>query len=144
MGRKTNPQLKAFPSRWPVTPRQRETLNFVCEFHRHHGMAPTQVEIGEALNITHQGAAYLILCLRQKGILACQPGKPRSLVCRRTGEIERFLNDCAAPVLNSYRHNGKPLSPFAISRRTKLPQSLCAYLIRAYELWRDHYGEPVI
>ena len=71
----------------PPTPRQRQAERFIEKYAREHdGCAPSFVEIAEALNITVQGAHYVIKGLVARGrAIRGGPWQARSIRLLCTG-----------------------------------------------------------
>jgi len=64
----------------PLTPKQQAILDFVGEFSRDHGFAPSLREIGEAVGLTNVSAVRgHVSALEKKGRLRKQPDQPRSI-----------------------------------------------------------------
>ena len=57
----------------------RRIIEFVEQFHRQAGHAPSLEEIGKEFNMTKQGARWRINGLVEAGYLARQPGQPRTI-----------------------------------------------------------------
>jgi len=72
-----------------LTARQRETLDWVMEFSRNHGMPPTVREIGHAFGIKSSSVFDLLTALERKGYLRRRNRGARSLIVtgsdRRSG-----------------------------------------------------------
>lgn len=63
-----------------LTPRQRETLEFVKDFIQEHGMPPTVREIGDAFGIKSSSVFDLLTVLERKGHLRRGGKSARSLI----------------------------------------------------------------
>jgi REP element-mobilizing transposase RayT len=64
----------------PLTPRQQAILDFVGEFSRDRGFAPSLREIGEAVGLTNVSAVRgHVAALEKKGYLRKEPDQPRSI-----------------------------------------------------------------
>lgn len=64
----------------PLTPRQQAILDFVGEFSRDRGFAPSLREIGEAVGLTNISAVRgHVAALEKKGALRKEPDQPRSI-----------------------------------------------------------------
>lgn len=64
----------------PLTPRQREVLDWIKGFIREHGMPPTVREIGEAFGIKSSSVFDLLKALERKGYLQRGDLGARSLI----------------------------------------------------------------
>lgn len=64
----------------PLTPKQQAILDFVGEFSRDRGFAPSLREIGEAVGLTNVSAVRgHVAALEKKGCLRKEPDQPRSI-----------------------------------------------------------------
>lgn len=64
----------------PLTPRQQAILDFVGEFSRDRGFAPSLREIGQAVGLTNVSAVRgHVAALEKKGFLRKEPDQPRSI-----------------------------------------------------------------
>lgn len=64
----------------PLTPRQQAIFDFVGEFSRDRGFAPSLREIGEAVGLTNISAVRgHVAALEKKGFLKKQPDQPRTI-----------------------------------------------------------------
>ena len=64
----------------PLTPKQQAILDFVGEFSRDHGFAPSLREIGEAVGLTNVSAVRgHVAALEKKGYIAKEADKARSI-----------------------------------------------------------------
>jgi hypothetical protein len=64
----------------PLTPKQQAILDFVGEFSRDRGFAPSLREIGEAVGLTNVSAVRgHVAALEKKGRLRKEPDQPRSI-----------------------------------------------------------------
>ncbi len=67
----------------PLTARQQRILAAVESFGRRHGYPPTLREIGEAVGLASvSSVSYQLSCLRDKGYLSRDEGRPRTAVVR--------------------------------------------------------------
>ena len=90
-----------------ITPRQRRILEFIGRTVRDRGYPPTVREIGEAVGLTSSSSVHSQLAnLERKGLLRCDPTKPRAIVAepdapRPRGVVVPLLGRIAAgaPVL---------------------------------------------
>ena len=57
----------------------RKIVAFIQQFHYRAGHAPTLQEIGDHLGMSRQGARWRINHLVDRGLIARQPGQPRTL-----------------------------------------------------------------
>ena len=73
----------------PLTARQQRILAAVESFGRRHGYSPTLREIGEAVGLASvSSVSYQLSCLRDKGYLSRDEGRPRTAVVR---SFDRFI-----------------------------------------------------
>jgi repressor LexA len=63
-----------------LSPRQRETLQWVKNFIRENHMPPTVREIGEAFGTKSSSVFELLEALERKGYITREPRKARSIV----------------------------------------------------------------
>ena len=72
----------------PPTPRQRQAERFIEQYVREHdGCVPSFVEIAQALNITVQGAHYVIKGLVSRGrAVKGRPWQARSIRLLKEGD----------------------------------------------------------
>jgi repressor LexA len=63
-----------------LSPRQRQTLEWVKSFIRQHHMPPTVREIGEAFGTKSSSVFDLLKALERKGYITREPRKARSIV----------------------------------------------------------------
>ena len=71
---------KLLPKTADLTPRQRETLQWVTDFIRKNRMPPTVREIGEGLGTKGSSVFDLLKALERKGYIKREPRKARSIV----------------------------------------------------------------
>jgi SOS-response transcriptional repressor LexA len=65
---------------YPLTARQRQTLNIIKAFTSEHGIAPSQREIRDALSLKSLGhVSALLLALEERGYIDRLPGKGRAI-----------------------------------------------------------------
>lgn len=63
-----------------LSPRQRETLDFIRDYVRDHGVVPTRGEIARGLGISHISTVDSHLSgLMRKGYVEVRPGSPRNI-----------------------------------------------------------------
>ena len=84
----------------PLTPKQQAILDFVGEFSRDRGFAPSLREIGEAVGLTNVSAVRgHVAALEKKGALRKEPDQPRSISVIRSpsllSRIKRKLHEFA-------------------------------------------------
>lgn len=63
-----------------LTPRQRETLQWVKDFIRKNRMPPTVREIGDSFGIKSSSVFDVLKALERKGYIKREPRKARSIV----------------------------------------------------------------
>ncbi|HWB01618.1 MAG TPA: transcriptional repressor LexA [Verrucomicrobiales bacterium] len=64
-----------------LSDRQATVLQFLQEFHEHHGHAPTEREIQEGMGFKSKSVArHYLSMLERKGAIELQPGKARGLI----------------------------------------------------------------
>jgi len=64
----------------PLTPRQQAILDFVSQFSRERGFAPSLREIGQAVGLANTSAVRgHVAALERKGVLRKEPDQPRSI-----------------------------------------------------------------
>ncbi len=65
----------------PLTPRQREVLDFIDEYARSNGYPPSVRDIGDAIGLSSPSTVHAHLgALQDKGYLTRDPSKPRALL----------------------------------------------------------------
>ncbi|HNV70837.1 MAG TPA: transcriptional repressor LexA [Candidatus Ozemobacteraceae bacterium] len=67
----------------PLTPRQKEVLDFLQRFIDEHGYAPSMAEVCTGMQLTSTATAHkLVQTLREKGYLDAQPRRSRGLTMK--------------------------------------------------------------
>jgi len=68
-----------------MTPRQKDTLDFIVSFQREHGFSPTYQEIAEGIGVKSIGRiATLVTALKDRGFINTRPGGVRAIEVLKT------------------------------------------------------------
>jgi len=105
----------ARPATKELTSRQKETLQWIKEFIRKHGMPPTVRELGGAFGIKSSSAFDLLKALQKKGCLRRTNLGPRSLEIIGQKTPARSCNCVQVPIIGRIAA-GKPI--LAVEDRT--------------------------
>lgn len=102
----------------PLTPRQRETLDWIKAFIAEHGMPPTVREIGNAFGIKSSTVFAFLRTLQEKGYLRRGDWGARSLIVKGVGRLSKAATaSIDVPILGQIPA-GQPLEAIEESRGT--------------------------
>ncbi len=107
-----------------LTAKQKAILDFVHDFSRQQGMAPTIYEISEHFSIKPASACSHIKALQQKGYVT-RSSKARSLsLCAKSGEGRHFSMFLSIPLLGRISAGVAGLSEAHRERKLNIDSSL--------------------
>ncbi len=102
-----------------LTDKQKEILDFVSEFSRREGMAPTIFEISERFKIKSATAFAHVRALQRKGFVN-RSSKARSLTLSQEDKPRHFSLTLSVPVLGRISAGAPLLSEEHIERRIQI------------------------
>ncbi|MCI0409046.1 MAG: transcriptional repressor LexA [Acidobacteria bacterium] len=114
-----------------LTRRQREILEFLRQFLRKHGYAPSLLEIGRAFSLSSSATIHKHLCaLEARGAIRRSRGRRRYMELVDSPSSGRLVD---LPLLGSVPA-GKPLEALEVEERISVPEFLVsgtrAYVLR--------------
>ena len=102
-----------------LTDKQKEILDFVSEFSRREGMAPTIFEISERFKIKSATAFAHVRALQRKGFVN-RSSKARSLTLSQEDKPRHFSLTLSVPVLGRISAGAPLFSEEHIERRIQI------------------------
>lgn len=106
----------------PLTPRQKEVLDFLHQFIDQHGYAPSMAEVCQGMSLSSTATAHKYLqTLREKGYLDSQPRRSRGLVMKTRPTTTDGLSAVDVPLLGRVAA-GQPIEHNAVPGVISIPE----------------------
>lgn len=122
----------------PLTPRQREILNFIVSFTEENDYSPSYREIAEHFNLSSTATiAEHIETLKSKGYLRDDVSGVRSLQAQPAEpKLSELIHEIAVPLLGSIAA-GKPIEAIRTSETIDIPRDMSGKNIFALKVRGD-------
>lgn len=101
-----------------ITPKQKHVLDFITEYTKHNGYAPSLVEIGNKLSLAISTVHQHVMALKTKGYLKKEENQPRGVSL-----LEATPETAEIPLLGIIAA-GSPIEPIENPEPIKVPKSL--------------------
>lgn len=129
----------------PLTPRQREILNFILAFTEQHDYSPSYREIAEHFNLSSTATiAEHIETLKQKGHLRDDLSGVRSLQAPQPDPTQESLLDAADVPLLGAIAAGKPIEAIRTQETLDIPRDMAGNKVFALKVRGDSMIEDGI
>ncbi|NMC99622.1 MAG: transcriptional repressor LexA [Bacteroidales bacterium] len=101
-----------------ITPKQKHVLDFITEYTKLNGYAPSLVEIGNKLNLAISTVHQHVMALKTKGYLKKENNQPRGMSL-----LETTPETAEIPLLGTIAA-GAPIEPIEKPEPIKVPKTL--------------------